>query len=131
MARRKQLLQQVGIVPYPYILNSPEGAIGPTPVFKGLYRFSETEGIDLPSLLIIFREKGWGVCWTSYYEEALEAGMKHGRVMVRLEMAIADAYGPSHRDVVIERLRACERASEHPLGQHEQPQREPASEPPS
>lgn len=75
------------------------------PVLAGVYRFFETHGLPLDVVLTVLRERGALPCWCSFYREAAAAGMKHERIISKLDEAIADAYGPAFRDVVIDKLR--------------------------
>lgn len=75
-----------------------------TPVVAGVFRFFETHGLPLDTVLSVLRERGALPCWPSFFREARAAGMKPERIISKLEEAIADAYGAPFRDVVIRRL---------------------------
>ncbi len=100
MARKKQLIRQVGV--------TTEGK----PVVAGIYRFCETVGLPLVDALFVLDQQGQVPCWESYYKEALDAGMKHARILSRLKEAMADTYSPEFLGVVIERLDDVETASQ-------------------
>lgn len=78
-------------------------AVG-VPVLAGVYRFFETHGLPLDVVLSVVKERGALPCWVSFVREALAAGMRFERALAKLDEAIADAYGPAFRDVVIGRL---------------------------
>jgi len=73
-------------------------------VVAGVFRYYETVGVPLDVLFDCLRRKGVVPDWLTFYVEAVRAGMKHARIMSKLEPAIADAYGPEFRDVVVKRL---------------------------
>ena len=75
-----------------------------TPVFAGVYKFFETHGMPLDELLQVLKSRDQLPSWLHFYDEAVAAGMKHGRILARLDPAICDVYGPEFRDVVIKRL---------------------------
>ena len=70
-------------------------------VVAGVYKVFETHGLPLDILLSILAEKNSVPCWMSAHREALAAGMKHERILAKLEEALSDAYGPEFRDHVI------------------------------
>jgi hypothetical protein len=74
-------------------------------VLANVYRFFETHGMPLDILLGMLLTKNAIPCWVSFYKEALAAGMKHERVLSKLDEALSDVFDPSFRDVVVERLR--------------------------
>lgn len=74
-------------------------------VLAGVYRFFETEGLPLDTLFEVLQGKNAIPCWVSLYREAIAAGMKHDRILARLDPAISDVFGAKFRDRVISRLR--------------------------
>lgn len=93
MARKhKSILKQVG--------TTPTGA----PVYAGVYKFYETHGLPLDSILTIFQERGWVPDWVNLYLGALAAGMEHDRIISKLEQDISDSFGKEWSDAVILRL---------------------------
>jgi len=74
-------------------------------VLAGVYRFYETEGLPLDALFEVLQGKNAIPCWVSLYREAITAGMKHDRVLARLDPAISDVFGSELRDRVLSRLR--------------------------
>ena len=74
-------------------------------VVTGVYKFYETTGVPLDSILGILEERGMIPDWMAFILEAIEAGMKTDRILSMLEPAIADSYGSGMRIEVIRRLR--------------------------
>lgn len=70
-------------------------------VFKGVFKFHETHGLPLETIFICFMEAGYLPDWIDLYQNALSAGMKHTRILSKLEDAISDSYGKSMSKVVI------------------------------
>ena len=75
-------------------------------VYAEVYKFYETHGMPLDILFAMIRDKNAIPCWMSFHREAKSAGMKHERVLSKLDEALSDVYGASFRDVVIKRLQA-------------------------
>ena len=75
-------------------------------VVGGVYRAFETHGIPLDLLLEQLHQKGLVPSWTDFYVEALSAGMKHERILSKLEPALCDVYGRDFKNTVIGRLNA-------------------------
>ena len=74
------------------------------PVLGGVYSFFETQGLPLDVIFICFMERGWIPDWIELYKDAHKAGMKHARILSKLEEAIADSFGKHWSDIVISRL---------------------------
>lgn len=74
------------------------------PVYGGVYKFYETHGIPLDIIFNIFIERDWIPDWIDIYKSALSGGMKHDRIISKLEEAISDSYGKEYCDAVISRL---------------------------
>jgi hypothetical protein len=77
-----------------------EGSI----VVAGVYRFYETTGLPLDVMFECLRRKDMIPDWLTFYVEAMRAGMKHDRIISKLDPAISDTYGKEFKDTVIERL---------------------------
>lgn len=75
-------------------------------VVAGVFRFYETEGLPLDILFEALLQKNALPDWTSFYREALAAGMTPERLFARLDPALVDIFGPEFRDVVMGKLRA-------------------------
>jgi hypothetical protein len=73
-------------------------------IVAGVYRYYETTGLPLDVMFDCLRQKGAIPDWLTFYVEAVRAGMKHERILAKLDPALVDAYGFAFRDVVIERL---------------------------
>lgn len=71
------------------------------PVYSGVYRFFETNGLPLDVLLGLFKEKDWLPDWVDFYLTARKAGMDHDRILSKLEEAISDSFGKDLSDHVI------------------------------
>lgn len=81
------------------------------PVISGVYRAFETHGLPLDLLLEQLNEKGLVPSWPDFYVEALSAGMKHERILSKLEPALLDVYGRDFKNEVIRRLNALKGGS--------------------
>lgn len=75
-----------------------------TKVFSGVFKFFETHGMPLDELLQLLKERNHLPSWLHFYDEARAAGMKHDRILSKLDPAISDVYGPKYRDAVLGRL---------------------------
>lgn len=73
-------------------------------VVDGVFQFYETHGLPLDMLFTCLREKNLMPCWISFYKAARKAGMKHTRILSKLEEAICDAYDKNFSDTVISKL---------------------------
>jgi len=73
-------------------------------VYGGVYKFYETHGIPLDIIFNIFIERDWIPDWIDIYKSASYGGMKHDRIISKLEEAISDSYGKEYCDAVIFRL---------------------------
>ena len=73
-------------------------------IVSGVYRLYATTGIPLDIIFDCLKQRNVIPDWLCFYVEAVEAGMKHDRIMSKLESAITDSYGKEFGDVVIERL---------------------------
>jgi hypothetical protein len=82
-------------------------------VLDGLFGAYETHGIPLDTLIAAIHEDGMVPCWLSFYDDAIKAGMKHSRIVAKLDEAISDAVSAAYRDVVIAKL------LEHRNGKHD------------
>lgn len=74
-------------------------------VVRGVYKFYETTGMPLDSILEHLRLREMIPDWMIFVLEAVEAGMKTERILSMLDPVITDSYGPDMRDEVIRRLR--------------------------
>lgn len=74
------------------------------PVVDGVYRFYETHGVPLDVVLEGLKLRGMVPCWVSLYREARAAGMKHDRIVSKVEAAIADSYGSEVKIAVVSGL---------------------------
>jgi hypothetical protein len=73
-------------------------------IFSGLYKFYETIGLPLDTLLSCFQEKNILPDWIDFYQSARKAGMEHGRIISKLEADISDSFGKELADQVILKL---------------------------
>lgn len=90
MSRKKnQYLKQVG--------TTTDGK----KIFSGLYKFYETIGLPLDTLLSCFQEKNILPDWIDFYQSARKAGMEHSRIISKLEADISDSFGKELADQVI------------------------------
>jgi hypothetical protein len=73
-------------------------------VMGGLYSCYETHGLPLDMLLSCCISNNWMPDWIDFYLAALAAGMKHCRILSKLEEAVSDSFGKEFCDVVISKL---------------------------
>lgn len=73
-------------------------------VLAGVYKTIETYGVPLDILLTGLQTQNAIPCWMSFYREAIAAGMKHERILAKLDEALSDVYGASFRDFVVKAL---------------------------
>lgn len=73
-------------------------------VYAGVFSFYETHGIPLDIIFNCAIDQNWIPCWISLYKEAFSSGMKHERIISKLNEAILDSYGIEYRDLVINNL---------------------------
>lgn len=81
-------------------------------VVSGVYRFFETHGLPLDVVLTLLREDNAVPCWLSFHREARTAGMRHERILAKLDEAVCDAYGGAFRDHVVHELERRHAAGE-------------------
>ena len=74
-------------------------------VLSGCYKTYETTGIPLEVMFEFMRERDAIPSWIDFHLEAMEAGMKHKRILSMLNPAIVDSYGSEFRDEVLKRLK--------------------------
>jgi len=79
---------------------SPEGIL----VVSGVYKFFETHGMPLDVLFSLLMDHNLMPSWLDFYNEAKRGGMKHDRILSKLDPAIVDVYGSKFKDEVINRL---------------------------
>jgi hypothetical protein len=77
------------------------GVSGDKPVMSGIYKFYETHGLPLDVIFSLFIEKGYVPDWIDLYKSAKNAGMKHDRIISKLEESISDSYGKEFCEKVI------------------------------
>lgn len=73
-------------------------------VLAGVYKTFETHGLPLDILLDVLLQKDAIPCWMSFYREASAAGMKHERILSKLEGPLSDVYGGEFQKVVFAKL---------------------------
>jgi len=70
----------------------------------GIWKTFETHGIPLDIIFTICMRKESVPDWILLYNEMKLSGMKHTRIISKLEEAISDSFGKEWSDVVISRL---------------------------
>lgn len=73
-------------------------------VIGGVYSFYETTGLPLDVIFEHLRTKNSVVSWIDFYKDAIKAGMRHTRVLSKLEESICDVWGKAFYDVVEDKL---------------------------
>ena len=84
----------------PIVGQTPEGVL----MVGGTYKFFETHGVPLDVLFGLLKERNRMPSWVHFYLEARDAGMKHDRILSKLDHPIVDVYGVEMRDIVFQRL---------------------------
>lgn len=75
-----------------------------TLVLSGVFKVYETLGIPLDAIFDCLKERNAIPDWLCFYVEAVGAGMKHDRILSKLEPAISDSYGIEMAKKVLEVL---------------------------
>lgn len=73
-------------------------------LLAGVYRFYETTGLPLDVIFDLLRRKNSIVSWIHFYKEAHSAGMKHDRILSKLDESICDVWGKDFYDHVEDTL---------------------------
>ena len=74
------------------------------PVMGGVFKFYETQGVPLDTILFAAIDQKWIPDWIDFYKSATLAGMKHDRVISKLEEGISDSFGSEIASIVISKL---------------------------
>jgi hypothetical protein len=74
------------------------------PIISGIYQTFETHGIPLEIILSILKDKDAIPNWIDLYKDCRLAGIKHDRVLSRLEEAINDSYGKEFSEHILPKL---------------------------
>lgn len=70
----------------------------------GVWAMYETHGLPLDIIFDLCIRKEWMPDWIELYKQMLSSGMKHSRILSKLESDINDSFGKEFGDVVISRL---------------------------
>lgn len=73
-------------------------------IINNVFHFYETHGLPLDVIFICLMERNIVPNWINFYQAAIKAGMKHSRIISKLDEAISDSFGKEISDVVISRL---------------------------
>lgn len=73
-------------------------------VVSGIWKTFETHGIPLDIIFTICMRKESVPDWIALYHDMKLSGMKHARILSKLEEAVADSFGKHWSDIVISRL---------------------------
>lgn len=73
-------------------------------VLKGLFLFVGSLGLPLTDVLFKCKESNFVVDWIDFYEDALKDGYKSKTILNKIEEAVVDVLGKSHKDVLLKRL---------------------------
>lgn len=73
-------------------------------VAKSVYRLYETSGISLEDLFEYLYTNNVMISWIDLHEEAQANGMKHARIMAKIQEPVIDVWGRDFWRVVEERL---------------------------
>ncbi len=69
-------------------------------VVKGIYRLYETSGIPLDFLFDYIHSNNMVVSWLDFHQEAQGNGMKHKRIISKLEEPVVGNWGAEYWEVV-------------------------------
>lgn len=82
--------------------------IGKTPddkfVVDGIWKTYETHGLPLDIIFDVCLQRGWVPDWSKLYIQMVASGMKHDRILSKLESDINDSFGKDFGEAVIFRL---------------------------
>jgi len=88
--------------------NNPITIVGETSDGKklvdGIWKLFESHGLPLDTIFTICISKNYMPDWISLYIQMVASGMKHRRIISKLEESINDSFGKDFCDVVIFRL---------------------------
>ncbi len=73
-------------------------------VVKGIYRLYETSGIPLDFIFDYVQTNNMVVSWLDFHQEAQGNGMKHKRILSKLEEPVAGNWGEEYWEVVKSKL---------------------------
>lgn len=73
-------------------------------VVGGVYKFFNTTGTPLEIIFDFLKEQNHLISWLDLYYEAKENGMKHTRILSKIEGPTIDCFGVDYWKVVEERL---------------------------
>lgn len=73
-------------------------------VVNGIWKMFETHGVPLDIIFAICMQRQLVPDWVSLYRQMLDSGMKHSRILSKLEEAISDSFGKEFCEVVISKL---------------------------
>jgi len=73
-------------------------------VIKGVYRLYETSGIPLDFIFDFIHSNGMTISWLDLHEEAQANGMKHKRILSKLEEPITNIWGEEYWEIVKKKL---------------------------
>lgn len=74
------------------------------PVVAGIWSMYETHGLPLDIIFDICIRRKFIPDWIALYKDMRNSGMKHDRILSKLQEAINDSYGREHCEVVISKL---------------------------
>ena len=77
-------------------------------VLSNVFRFYDTVGLPLTVVFQILDDKGFLICWSSFFQDATKAGWKPETILSRLEESIVDVYGKGFWLKVREKLMIIE-----------------------
>ena len=66
-------------------------------IMDGVFDAVATHGIPLEIILSRFQESDYMPDWIAFYRKAINEGWKHDRIILKLEEAIGDVYGPEFK----------------------------------
>lgn len=73
-------------------------------VLAGIHAIYETDGLPLNMIFNFFIENNLIPSWTHLYEDFKKSGMKHNRIISKIEEGVSDSYGSEWLKLVIPEL---------------------------
>lgn len=74
------------------------------PVVQGVFYITSTIGLPLEIILDTLTKQGMVIDWKDFYEDSFKNGQKPDRIIMRIESAVGDCFGPKYREEVSRRL---------------------------
>lgn len=77
-------------------------------VVSGLFKMVDTHGLPLADAVQTVQQRGMGVDWPDFVNDAKRAGWPLRTILARVDEALVDTLGREHADVVVGKIREME-----------------------